>query len=377
MEHKTKLFKKLLPFGLLLLILSGGYALYGGFKAKEKQNAGKPQSVRVASVRLGDIPMYLRALGTVTPPNTVVVKSRVDGQLMRLHFAEGQMVNEGDLLAEIDPRPFEVQRSQSLGALARDEALLRGARLDLDRFRKLIKEQSVSLQQLQAQEALVGQYEGAVLAGKASVANAELQLDYCRVTAPVTGRAGLKQVDAGNMIHASDTGGIVVITRIRPMDVIFTLIEKDIPLVLASMRHNPSLPVEAWGQDGKTLLNSGMLLSLDNQIDTATGTVKAKARFDNEDDGLFPNQFVSIRLLVKTLERVLIVPSSAVQRGVEGFFVYVVANGVTRMQPVTVSYTTDSDTVIGSGLNSGDIVVTDGVDRLRAGTVVTYSEETQ
>lgn len=376
MEQKKTLINKLLPFALLVLLLAGGYALYALFKGKGAPDAGKkPQAVRVASARPGDIPVYLQALGTVTPPSTVVVKSRVDGQLMRLHFTEGQMVNEGDLLAEVDPRPFEVQRKQALGALARDEAQLKGARLDLERFRKLIKEQSVSLQQLQAQEALVGQYEGAVLTDKASVADAELQLTYCRIVAPESGRVGLKQVDAGNIIHASDANGIVVITQTRPMDVLFTLVEKDIPQVLESMRGNPSLAVEAWGQDGKTLLGSGTLLSLDNQIDTATGTVKAKARFDNQDDRLFPNQFVSIRLLVKTLDNVLIVPSSAVQRGSEGFFVYAVANGTTRMQPVTAAYATATDTVIDSGLKSGDIVVTDGVDRLRAGTAVTYGEE--
>ena len=376
MEQKKTLVNTLLPFALLFLLLAGSYALYAFFKSKGAPDAGKKaQTVRVASVRPGDIPVYLQALGTVTPPNTVVVKSRVDGQLMRLHFTEGQMVNEGDLLAEVDPRPFEVQRKQALGALARDEAQLKGARLDLERFRKLIKEQSVSLQQLQAQEALVGQYEGAVLADKASVADAELQLTYCRVVAPVSGRVGLKQVDAGNIIHASDSNGIVIITQTRPMDVLFTLVEKDIPQVLESMRANPSLAVEAWGQDGKTLLNSGTLLSLDNQIDTATGTVKAKARFDNQDDRLFPNQFVSVRLLVKTLDNVLIVPSSAVQRGSEGFFVYAVTNGTTRMQSVTAVYATATDTVIDSGLKSGDIVVTDGVDRLRAGTAVTYGEE--
>lgn len=376
MEQKKSFFKKALPYAVLALFIVAGYALYARFAGKGAPDVGgKPQNVRVAAARPGDVPMYLQALGTVTPLNTVVVKSRVDGQLMRLHFTEGQMVNEGDLLAEIDSRPYEVQRQQALGALARDEAQLKGARLDLARFRKLIKEQSVSLQQLQSQEALVGQYEGAVLADKASVADAELQLVYCRVTAPVSGRVGLKQVDEGNMIHASDTNGIVVITQTRPMDVLFTLVEKDIPLVLESMRVNRSLPVEAWGQDGKTLLSTGVLLSLDNQIDTATGTVKAKARFDNQDDKLFPNQFVSVRLLAKTLENVLIVPSSAVQRGNDGFFVYAVTNGTTRMQPITAAYATAKDTVVSSGLSAGDIVVTDGVDRLRAGTAVTYADE--
>lgn len=375
MEQKKSLFTRLLPLILLLIFASGGYALYSRFKGKEAPDTGKrPQTVRVASVRSGDIPMYIQALGTVTPLNTVVVKSRVDGQLMRLSFTEGQDVQEGDLLAEIDPRPFEVQRQQALGALARDEAQLKGARLDLARFRKLIKEQSVSLQQLQAQEALVGQYEGAVLADKAAVADADLQLAYCRIAAPVSGRTGLKQVDTGNIIHASDANGIVVITQTRPMDIVFTLVEKDIPQVLEAMRDAPALVVEAWGQDGKTLLSTGRLLSLDNQIDTATGTVKAKARFDNQDSRLFPNQFISIRLLVKTLEKVLIIPSSAVQRSNDGFFVYAVTNSTARMQTVTTTYATASDTVIASGLEAGDIVVTDGVDRLRSGSAVAYGD---
>ena len=378
MEQTMYVAKKLLFACILIALIVAGYSLYARFKGKgTPAPETQPHVVRVAAARTGDIPMYLQALGTVTPPNTVVVKSRVDGQLMRLHFTEGQMVNAGDLLAEIDPRPFEVQRKQALGALARDEAQLKGARLDLARFRKLIKEQSVSLQQLQAQEALVGQYEGALLADKAAVADAELQLTYCNVTAPVSGRVGLKQVDEGNIIHASDANGIVVITQTRPMDVIFTLVEKDIPQVLESMRTGQVLAVEAWGQDGKTLLSTGALLTLDNQIDTATGTVKAKARFDNQDDRLFPNQFVSIRLLVKTLENVLIIPSSAVQRNNDGFFVYAVTNGTTRMQSVTSAYATANNTVINSGLNDGDIVVTDGVDRLRAGSAVTYEEKGQ
>lgn len=376
MEQKKTFANRLLPFGLLILLLIGGYALHSFFTGKRAPDTGeRKQTVRVASVRSGDVPVYLQALGTVTPLNTVTVRSRVDGQLMRLHFTEGQMINEGDLLAEIDPRPFEVQRDQALGVLARDEAQLKGARQDLDRYRKLVREQSVSLQQLQAQEALVGQYEGAVLADKASVADAELQLTYSRIIAPVSGRVGLKQVDEGNIVHTSDTGGIVVITQLRPMDVLFTLVEKDIPQVLASMDKNASLPVQAWSQDGNVLLGTGALLSLDNQIDTATGTVKAKARFDNKDGRLFPNQFVSVRLLVNTLENVLIVPSSAVQRGNAGFFVYAVTNGTTRMQPITSSYATATETVVESGLNSGDIVVTDGVDRLRAGTAVVYDGE--
>ena len=376
MEHKKSLIKKLLLAAALVLLAAGGYTVYSRFKGKEPQGMGvRPQNVRAASARVDNIPMYLQALGTITPITTVVVRSRVDGELLRLHFTEGQMVQEGDLLAEIDPRPFEVQRKQALGSLARDEAQLKGARLDLTRYRKLVKEQSVSKQQLEAQEALVGQYEGAVLADKAAVADAELQLTYCRITSPVTGRVGLKQVDIGNIIHASDSTSIVVITQVEPMDVVFTLVEKDIPQVLEAMRENPALTVEAWGQDGKTLLSTGILLSLDNQIDTSTGTVKAKARFDNADGRLFPNQFVSARLLVRILEDVLVVPPSAVQRNTDGFFVYAVTNGTARMQPITSPYATATDTVVDSGLKAGDTVVTDGVDRLRDGTAVRFGDE--
>jgi multidrug efflux system membrane fusion protein len=357
----------------LLLSIAAGYALYGRLHGKGARPVRQDkQAVRVAVARTDDVPVYVRALGTVTPLNTVVVKSRVDGQLMRLHFTEGRQVGEGDLLAEIDTRPFDVQRKQALGALARDEAQLKGARLELARFRRLFREQAVSQQQLQAQEALVGQYEGAVLVDKAAVASAELQLAYCRITSPVSGRAGLKQVDEGNIIRASDAGGIVIITQTRPMDVLFTLVEKDIPQVLEAMRAGLPPAVEAIAQDGRATAGSGVLLSLDNQIDTATGTVKAKARFPNDDGGLFPNQFVSVRLLVKTLERALVVPSAAVQRGSDGFFVYLVADGVAQLRAVTVAFSGAGESVISAGLSVGDLVVTDGLDRLRAGTAVSY-----
>lgn len=362
--------------GFLLLcvcLLAGGYFAYSRFAARTKPAMpDQRQTVRVASAHIESVPVYFQGIGVVTPPNTVVVKSRVDGQLMRLHFTEGQKVREGDLLAEIDPRPYEVQRNQAAGALARDEALLKDARLDLTRYRKLVKEQSVSRQQVQAQEALVGQYEGMVLSNKAAVADAELQLTYCNITAPISGRAGLKQVDVGNMIRASDATGIVIITQMQPMDVTFTLVEKQIPETLAAMRTGTPVFVEAWGQDSRQILATGKLLSLDNQIDTSTGTVKAKARFENQEGALFPNQFVNIRLLVKTLDDVLVVPTSAVQRNNKGLFVYTVTGGVATMQPVASSYTTADINVIDSGLQAGDIVVTDGVDRLRSGSLVSY-----
>jgi multidrug efflux system membrane fusion protein len=362
---------------IVLLLIAAAYGVYtrlGSPRAAPREDP-RPLVVRAAVAHTGSVDVYFQALGTVTSPGTVTVKSRVDGQLMALHFLEGQSVLEGDLLAEIDPRPFEVKLMQAKGDLARDEALLKDARLDLERYRKLVKEQSVSQQQVQAQESLVGQYEGAVLSGKASVADAELQLAYSHITAPAAGRVGLRTVDVGNMIRASDSGGIVVITQMQPMNVIFTLVEKQIQDVIEAMRSARPLTVEAWGQDSRNCLAVGELLTIDNQIDTATGTVRAKAVFSNADGRLFPNQFVNVRLKVRTLKDVLLIPSSAVQRNTRGFFVHVVAqDGTTRGRDITVDYATDSETVVATGLSPGDIVVTDGVDRLRDGLRVTYED---
>ncbi len=356
---------------VILLILGSAWFISSRLAGKQPERpVQKPQLVRATAARLGSMELFIQALGTVSSPNTVTVKSRVDGQLMALHFTEGQLVHAGDLLAEIDPRPFEVQLQQAQGALARDEALLKDAELDLIRYRKLIKEQSVSQQQLQTQESIVGQHRGAVITDKAAVANAELQLSYSRISAPVPGRVGLKKVDVGNMIRSADSEGIVVITQIRPMHVIFTLVEKQIPAVFAAMREGGPLTVEVRGQDNKTLLGTGELLTIDNQIDTATGTVKAKAVFANKERSLFPNQFVNARLKVKTLEQALIIPTSAVQRNTEGFFVYRVEEGRTHSRAISPGYASDSETVVEAGLAEGDIVVTDGVDRLRDGMPV-------
>lgn len=363
------------PLAFLLaaaLLAAGAFGAYKYFfdSGPKGPPPVKPLTVKAAKTRLNTTPVYIHALGNVTPPRTVTVRSRVDGELIAVHFVEGRRVREGDLLAEIDPRPFEVQKAQALGTLARDEALLKDALLDLERYRRLIKERSVSQQQLQSQEALVGQYEGAVTSDKAAVADAELQLTYSRITAPVSGRVGLRRVDIGNIVRSSDSDGIVVITQMQPMEVVFTLVEKQIPDVIAGMRKG-RLEVEAWGQDNTKLLAKGVLKSLDNQIDMATGTVKAKAEFDNADEALFPNQFVNVRLRVAELENVLTVPTSAVQRNISGFFVYVVEDGKTRMQEIKSSYATDLITVVDEGLKLGDVVVTDGVDRLRQGSRVT------
>lgn len=376
MQHTKKRRAILAALAVAVVVVAGAWLRLGGKENRRETPA--PLFVRVAEARIENVDVYLRAIGTVTAPNTVTVRSRVDGELMALHFDEGGFVRQGDLLAEIDPRPFEVQKMQAEGQLAKDEAQLNQARLELERYRKLIKEHSVSKQQLETQEGLVGQYKGAVLADKAMVADAELQLTYSRVTAPISGRAGLRRVDVGNIIRSSDSDGIVIITQMQPMDVIFTLVEGQISEVVQAMekarQEKKDLVVEVGGSDNKKPPAIGILLTIDNQIDTSTGTVKAKARFANDEYGLFPNQFVNARLKVRTLEGVLVVPSAAVQRNSEGFFVYIVREGKTVTANVIVGYASDSETVIESGLSSGDVVVIDGVDRLRNDMAVTHSD---
>ncbi len=364
---------------LILLIVGAGIGARFYFTKTSTQPTGTmEQSVRVATAERKDIPQYFSGLGVVTPQNTVLIQSRVEGQLMSLHFTEGQIVQANDLLAVIDPRPFEVQLKQAEGALARDTALLKNARLDYARYQKLMREDSVALQQVQAQEAALGQYEGVVAVDLATVANVRLQLEYCRVTAPISGRIGIKQVDVGNMIRAN-SAGIALITQTQPIQVVFTLVERQIPQVLAAMKlvqgQTPParLPVEAWDQDGKNLLATGELLTLDNQIDSSTGTVKAKALFTNANDELFPNQFVNAKLRVKMMEQALTIPSAALQRNNKGVFVYIVdsAKKVT-MRPVTPGYVSGEITVVEKGLELGEIVVVDGVDQLRDGTTVRF-----
>jgi multidrug efflux system membrane fusion protein len=358
---------------LLILVPAAAGILGLVLLARPEKSAPLPeeQPVRTARAALMDFPLYFHGLGIVTPENTVTVKSRVDGELVAIHFTEGQDVLAGDLLAEIDPRPFEVRLKEAEGALARDSALLKDARLDLERYRGLIRREAVSAQQLQAQEALVGQYEGAVRVDEANIADARLQLSFCRITAPISGRLGLRQADLGSMIRASDSTGLVVITQMRPMQVLFTLTEKQVPDVLSAMRSGPR-PVEAWDQDNKTLLASGLLLTLDNRIDSATGTVKAKAVFDNSGESLFPNQFVNARLLVATLPQALVVPTSTVQRNNDGFFVYIVnPDSTVTMRPVRIGHAAAARTIITDGISAGEILVADGVDRLRNGSKVT------
>lgn len=332
---------------------------------------GPAPPVQAASASSESVPRYLTGLGTVTAANTVTVRSRVDGQLMALHFKEGQQVKAGDLLAEIDPSQFKVALAQAQGQLARDKATLANAKRDLARYQQLAKTNLVSRQELDAQQALVSETAGTIKADEAAVASAQLQLDWSRVTAPIDGRVGLKQVDIGNQISSGDTAGIVVLTQTHPIDLIFTLPESDIATIMQAQKAGKTLNVEAWDRTNKQKLSTGTLLSLDNQIDASTGTIKLKARFENLDDVLFPNQFVNARMLVDTQHDAVVIPAAALQMGNDGHFVWVLneANKVSK-HAVTTGIQDSEKVVITGGLSAGDRVVTDGIDRLTEGATV-------
>ncbi len=327
--------------------------------------------VVAAPVRQGNLDIYLYALGTVTPVNAVVVRGRVDGQLMKVAFTEGQMVKAGDLLAQIDPRPFEVQLTLATGQLARDQALLENARADLERYRTLLAQDSISRQQVDTQESLVRQYEAAVQADQGGIDSAKLQLTHARVVAPISGRVGLRLVDPGNIVRANDANGIVVITQLQPIAVVFPIPEDALPRVMKRLRAGNRVPVDAYDRAQKEKLGSGRLLTADNQIDTATGTIKLKAEFPNADGALFANQFVNVRMPVETRTNATLVPTAAIQRGAAGTFVYVVRDDLTvAVTQVEAGPTQGEITVIDRGVSPGAKVVVDGADRLREGAKV-------
>ena len=364
---------RIAPFALALLAV-GGYGLFaraGGAARPAPAPPPRPTPVVVAPVHTRDVGVYITGLGSVTPLNTVTVRSRVDGQLVAVKFREGQLVREGELLAEIDARPFEAQLTQFECQLTRDQALLDNARLDLTRYETLMKTDAVPEQQVDTQRSLIRQYEGAVENDRGLIESVRVQLAYCRITSPISGRAGLRQVDPGNIVHAADANGIVVITQLQPIAVIFTIPEDSIPAVLERMARGTPVPVDAYDREQRHKLASGTLLTIDNQVDPTTGTVKLKATFPNADGRLFGSQFVNARLLLEVKPHATVVPAVAVQRGTGGAFVYVMTPDETvTVRPVTVGVADGDDVSIGQGLKTGERVVIDGADRLREGTRV-------
>lgn len=363
---------------IILALAGGGYYYYRSHTSTEtkaapapggRANAAGPVSVAVSPALKQDVPYYLSGLGSVTPYNTVTIKSRVDGELQKVLFTEGQFVHEGDLLAEIDPRPFQVALEQMEGQLARDQAQLNDARVDYARYDELHKEGVIAQQQVDTQKATVGQLEGAIRADQAQIDNQKLQLVYCKITAPLSGRVGLRLVDQGNMVHATDPNGLVVITQVQPIATLFTLPEDSLQDVIQHMK-SEQLGVEAYSRDDQTKLATGKLLTIDNQIDPTTGTVRFKAEFENRDLSLWPNQFVNIRLMLDVRKNAIVVPLAAVQRGTQGSYVYTIKNGHASFQPVKVDLTQGNISLIASGVSAGDQVVVDGQDRLQAGSAV-------
>ncbi|MGD0298472.1 MAG: MdtA/MuxA family multidrug efflux RND transporter periplasmic adaptor subunit [Bryobacteraceae bacterium] len=364
---------------ILVIALSSYYLVQrNSQKATATKSAARPPAraipVVTASAARGSMGVFLNGLGAVTAFNTVTIRTRVDGELIKVAFEEGQLVHAGDLIAKIDPRPYQVQLEQAEGQMARDEATLNNAKVDLNRYQVLMAQDAIPKQQLDTQVATVRQSEGAIKSDQATIDSAKLQLVYCDIHSPLSGRIGLRMVDQGNMVHAADVNGLAAITQLQPIAVIFNIAEDHLPAVTQKMRAGAKLPVEAWDRDMKKKLATGILLTIDNQVDQTTGTVRFKASFPNEDDTLFPNQFVNARLLLDTKRNVVIVPAAAVQRSPDSMYVYVVkSDNTVEVRNIVSSLTEGDQSAIDSGLEPGDTVVIDGVDKLQPGARVSES----
>jgi multidrug efflux system membrane fusion protein len=388
------------PWLVVFAVLAvGGWYYFSAKSAKSSADAATPGApgtpgkgkggpgaggmvvpVVVATAQRGDLPVYFNGLGTVTAFNTVTVRSRVDGQLVSIAFKEGQFVHEGELLAQIDPRPFQVQLEQAQGQLAKDVAQRKDAEVNFERYKLLFNEGVIPQQQLDTQGALVGQFDGAIESDQSQINNAKLQLTYSRITAPISGRIGLRLVDVGNIVHATDSTGLLVITQLQPISVIFSLPQDQLPQVNAKLHAGLQLTVDAYDRDDTAKLASGKLQTIDNQIDLTTGTYKLKSMFANADNSLFPNQFVNVHLLVDTLHNLTIIPTAAIQRGPQGTYVYAAAKDPAsketsaKIYPVTIAQTTGNSVGLSAGLNPGDLVVIDGQDKLQDGTKINPSQ---
>ncbi len=364
--------KRLLGLSILAAIIIAVLLIqYFNSSTDPDQKNGRPIAVVTATAQQRNIPVYLSALGTVTPTYSVIVRTQINGRLLHVLFREGQMVKAGDLLAEIDPRPYQAQLLQYQGQLARDQAALTNSQLDLKRYQKLWKEDSVSKQTLDTQAALVKQNEGTVKLDQGLIAGTQVNLTYCEITAPVAGRVGLRQVDAGNVVQTSDPNGLVVLNTLNPISVVFSLPQDNIAAVMAALNAGTTLQVFAYNRDQNKLLATGTLLTVDNQIDPTTGTVKLKASFANTNNQLFPAQFVNIRLLINTLQKAIVIPTAAVQHGVQNSYVYVVNSDQTvSSKPIVTSINDGENTVITSGISLGQTVVVDGADKLIDGATV-------
>ena len=381
LPHQTTAPKKRRWLGILMLLAAAagaGWWFYPRADAPPATRRGDGAAVMpvvAVPATMGDIDIALNALGTATSLATVTIKSQISGQLVRVAYQEGQMVNKGDLLAEIDSRPYELALTQTQGALERDQAMLQGAELDLKRYQDLIKTNAIPRQQLDQQSALVLQDRGLVMSDQAQIDTQKLNIAYCHIVAPVTGRVGLRLVDQGNYVTAGDGTGIAVITQLRPISVVFTVAEDNLPQIVERLRAETMLPATAFDRSGATKLATGELKTLDNQIDTTTGTLKLRAEFANEDEILFPNQFVNIKLLVDVLHDTTIVPTSAIQRGAPGTFVYLVnTDNTVTVRPVMLGPTSGDRAAVQSGLSAGDLVVIDGADQLRNGARITLHD---